>query len=249
MHLASGTKYEIPVHTVNGNTDFAAFCINAVALLQPDLRVFVINLSSQLKGTSLFCLLNFRFGCLHPPMLEILIKRGVIKGIPVTPLHHASDNFQCPICLSANAKHAASNHGADHVISVEGTRFHADFLFPSKISIQGYMAALLIVNPLTSHGWVFICRSKHSPIQLLIWFITHLCQQLAFSVLWTDGGGELCGLPALVCSVLSQIHCQMKTTGGYNASANGSPETGGGLIKCIMQFFLHMGGKEANPFP
>jgi hypothetical protein len=81
----------------------------------------------------------------------------------------APDNFQCPICLSATAQRAASKPGANHVISVKGSQFHADFLFPSKISIRGYVALLLIIDPdVTSHGWVFLYRSKHPPIQLLV---------------------------------------------------------------------------------
>jgi hypothetical protein len=67
-------------------------------------------------------------------MLEILIKRGLIKGIVPVTLQTPED-FQCLICLSANSQRAASNPGSDHVISVKGSRFHADFLFPSKISI------------------------------------------------------------------------------------------------------------------
>jgi hypothetical protein len=38
IHSVLGTKYKFPAHTVNGNTDFVAFCTNAVASLPPDLR-------------------------------------------------------------------------------------------------------------------------------------------------------------------------------------------------------------------
>jgi hypothetical protein len=245
IHSASGTKFEFPVHTVNGNTDFVAFRINAIASLPPDLRVSAINLSSRLRGDALFYLLHFRFGCLSPVMLEILIKRGAIKGIPVGL--RAPADFQCPICLMANAQRATSNPGVDHVISIKGSRFHADFFFPSVVSIRGYVAVLLIIEPVTSHGWVFLRRSKHPPIQLLVWFITHLRRrlQLSFSVLRTDGGGELYGSPALR-SALAQLHCQTKTTDGYNASANGPPETAGGLIKRTMRCLLLMGGEQPN---
>jgi hypothetical protein len=75
IHSASGTIYQFPVHTVNGNTDFVAFHINVIASLPPDLRVSAINPASCLKGPSLFYyLLHFRFGCLSPPLLESLIK-------------------------------------------------------------------------------------------------------------------------------------------------------------------------------
>jgi hypothetical protein len=81
----------------------------------------------------------------------------------------------------------------------------------------------------------------------MVWFITHLrCRlQLAFSVLRTDGGGELYGSQAFR-SALAQIHVQTKTTGGYNAAANGLPETGGSLIKRTMRCLLVMGGREPN---
>ena len=97
-------------------------------------------------------------------------------------------------------------------------------------------------------GWVFLHRSKHPPIQLMVWFITHLLHhqlQLAFSVLRTDGGGELYGSQAFR-SALAQIHVQTETTGGYNAAPNGPPETGGGLIKRTMRCLLVMGGQEPN---
>jgi hypothetical protein len=61
----------------------------------------------------------------------------------------------------------------------------------------------------------------------------------------TDGGGELYGSLELR-SALSQIHCQTETTGGYNASANGPLEAGGGLIKRTMRCLLLMGGEDAN---
>jgi hypothetical protein len=140
-----------------------------------------INLSDRLKGTSLFYLLHFRFGCLSPSMMEVLIKRGTLKGVPITL--RAPEDFQCPICLTANASRAPSNPGKDHAISIKGSRFHADFLFPEVCSVQGYAAILLIVEPVTSHGWVFLYRSKHPPIQMMVWFITHLSTTFTVSVL------------------------------------------------------------------
>jgi hypothetical protein len=68
---------------------------------------------------------------------------------------------------------------------------------------------------------------------------------LVFSLLRTDGGGELYGSQTFR-SALTQIHVQTKTTGGYNAAANGPPETGGGLIKRTMRCLLVMGGQDPN---
>jgi hypothetical protein len=126
IHLASGTQYEFPVHMVNGNTDFIALCINAISLLPPNLSVSSTNLSTRLKGVSLFYLLHFRFGCLSPLMMEVLIKRGTLKGVPVTL--RVPGDFQCPICLTATAQNAPSNLGQDQAISIKGSRMHANFL-------------------------------------------------------------------------------------------------------------------------
>jgi hypothetical protein len=245
IHLASGIQYEFPIHIMHGNTDFIALRINAVTDLPTTVthRVSAINLSDRLKGASLFYLLHFRFGCLSPAMMEILIKRGALKGVPVTL--RAPADFQCPICLVANATRAISNPGQDQAISIKGSRFHADFVFPKTRSVRGYVAILLIVEPVSSHGWVFLRRSKHPPIQILVWFITHLRRrlQLAFSVLRTDGGGELYG-SQVFRAALAQIHCQTETTGGYNAAANGPPETAGGLIKRTMRCLLVMGNRD-----
>jgi hypothetical protein len=213
---------------INGNTDFIALRINAISSLPPNLSVSSINLYTRLKGVSLFYLLHFRCGCLSPLMIEVLIKRGALKGVPVTL--RVPGDFQCPICLTANAQSAPSNPGQDQAISIQGSHTHADFLFPK-----------------TSHGWVFLRRSKYPPIQLMICFITHLrCRlQLAFSVLRTDGGGELYVSQAFR-SALAQIYVQTETSGGYNAAANEPPDTGGGLIKRTMRCLLVMGGQEPN---
>jgi hypothetical protein len=227
---------------IKGNTDFIALRINAISLLPPNLSVSSINLSTRLKGVSLFYLLHFRFGCLSAPlMMEVLIKCGALKGVPVTLC--VPGDFQCPICLTANAQSTPSNPGQDQAIFIKGSRMNADFLFPKICSVRGYVAILIIIEPVTSHGWVFLRRSKHPSIQLMVWFITHLCRRLqfAFSVLRTDGGGELYGSQAFR-SALAQIHVQTETTGGYNAAANGPPETGGGLIKRTMRCLLVMGG-------
>jgi hypothetical protein len=245
IHLASGTQYEFLVHMINGNTDFIALRINAISSLPPNLSVSSINLSTRLKGVSLFYLLHFRFGCLSPLIMEVLIKRGALKGVPVTLC--VPGDFQCPICLTASAQNAPSNPGQDQSMSIKGSRMHAGFLFPKICSVCGYVAILIIIEPITSHGWVFLRRSKHPSIQLMVWFITHLRRrlQLAFSVLRTDGGGELYGSQAFR-SALAQIHVQTETTGGYNAAANGPPETGGGLIKRTMWCLLVVGAQEPN---
>jgi hypothetical protein len=246
IHLASGTQYDFPVHMINGNTDFIALRINAISLLPPNLSVSSINLSTRLKGVSLFYLLHFRFGCLSPLMMGVLIKRGALKGVPVTL--RVPGDFQCPICRTATAQNTPSNPGQDQAIYIKGSRMHADFLFPKICSVRGYVAILIIIEAVTSHGWVFLRRSKHPSIQLMVvWFITHLHRrlQLAFSVLRTDGGGELYGSQAFR-SALAQIHVQTETTSGYNAATNGPPETGGGLIKRMMRCLLVMGGQEPN---
>jgi hypothetical protein len=135
---------------INGNTDFIALRINAISSLPPDLRsVSSINLSTRLKGVALFNLLHFRFGCLSPLTLEILIKRGALTGVPVTL--GVPGDFQCPICFTANAQSAPGNPGQDQAISIKGSRMHADFLFPKICSVRGYVAILIIIEPVTSH--------------------------------------------------------------------------------------------------
>ena len=246
IHLGSKTRYKFAVTTMHDNTDFVQLKINAIATLPaPICRVSAINLAARFKGPALFYLLHFRYGCLAPNLLEVLIKSGRLTGVNTSM--KTPDDFQCPVCLVANARRTGSNPGTDHVISIKGARLHADFLFPKVTSVRGYVAILLIIEPVTSHGWIFLRRSKHPPLQMVIWFITHLRLRLGMSCtsLRTDGGGELYGSHAFRAG-LAQIHCQTETTGGYNPSANGPPETAGGLIKRTMRCLLVMGSQEPN---
>jgi hypothetical protein len=80
---------------------------------------------------------------------SVLIKRGALKGVPVTL--RAPEDFQCTICLTANAQSASSNPGKDQAISIKGSRFHADFLSPKICSVRGYVAILLIIWKLMIH--------------------------------------------------------------------------------------------------
>jgi hypothetical protein len=130
------------------------------------LCVSALNIATQLKGAALFYLLHFRLGCLSPSVLERIIKSGAIHGVP--PNLCAPPDFQCPICLSTGAQQLASNPAQALIISTKGARFHADFLFLKVAYICGFVAILLLICPQTSHGWIFLRRRKHPPIQLLV---------------------------------------------------------------------------------
>jgi hypothetical protein len=73
-----------------------------------------------------------------------------------------------------------------------------DFGFYKVDAIRGFNCFLVIVEARTANYWTYICRSKHPPIKLCLWFIHLACKVLGFAVavICTDGGGELWGSSA-----------------------------------------------------
>jgi hypothetical protein len=166
-----------------------------------------------------------------------------VRGIPANL--KIPDTVNCPICMQASAEKTHSNPAQNLVISTKGSHWHADFFFQL---CRGYKCILYLHEVVTGHGWAFLSRSEHPPIQLLVWFlVTHTRHrfQISFGALRTDSGGELYGSLALR-QALAQIGCKMETTGGNNAAANGPAESGGGGVKRIMRCLLLGGGAVAT---
>jgi hypothetical protein len=96
---------------------------------------------------------------------------------------------------------------------------------------------LLVTEYVSGSKWIFCRRSKQPPDNLMLWFICQLCLCLgvSFTVLQTDGGGELWGCHAFRNRLLKKGHCLIEPTGAYNSAANGLVEQGIGVV-CVCLF-------------
>jgi hypothetical protein len=82
----------------------------------------------------------------------------------------------------------------------------------------------------------------------MLWFICQLRLRLgvSFSVLRTDGGGELWGSHVFRNRLLKEAHYLIEPTGAYNSEANGLVEQGIGVVCMQAQICLFASGLEVS---
>ena len=114
--------------------------------------------------------------------MELIRQATHVKGVPANV--SIPEVFCCPICDKEKTDSFPTNEISDRTFLPIGVRFGIDFGFYNKMSICGFTCFILVVEHITGYKWVF-CRSKHPPINLVLWFIRQLCLQLgvAFAVL------------------------------------------------------------------
>jgi hypothetical protein len=114
------------------------------------------------------------------------------------------------------------------------------------MSIRGFSCFLLVTEAVTGYKWVFCCRSKHPPTNLMLWFVRQLCLHLGlpFAVLRTDGGGELWGSKVFRNRLAQEGQITIEPTGAYNSAANGLVERGIGVLCVQAQICLYASGLE-----
>jgi hypothetical protein len=193
----------------------------------------------------------------HPPPIETLAAAHVawldlVKNFKAERLYHllhlCYGFFCCPICNKDKTNSLPSVGISNKTFLPIGVRFHGDFGFYNTISVRGVTCFLLLTEAVTGYKWIFCRRSKHPPINLLLWFIRQLRQRLGvtFAVLRTNGGGELWGCKELCDCRTQKGQCNMEPTGAYNSAANGMAERGIGVVCVQAQICLYALGLDVQ---
>jgi hypothetical protein len=156
--------------------------------------------------------------------------------------------FRCPICNKEKTNSLPGNDISDKTFLPIGVRFHGDFGFYNSPSVRGFTCFLLITEAVLGYKWVFCRRSKHPPINLLLWFICQLRLRLGvtFAVLQMDGGGELWGSKVVRERLVKEGQCTMELTGTNNSAANGLVERVIGVLCVQAQICLFALGLEVT---
>jgi hypothetical protein len=105
-----------------------------------------------------------------------------------------------------------------------------------------------MTEAVTGYKWIFCRRSKHPPINLLLWFIKQMRMRLGmpFAVLRTDGVGELWGSKDLRNRLTQEAQVVMEPTGAYNSAANGLAERAIGVVCVQAQICLYASGLDVE---
>ena len=223
-------------------------CVSIVHFPLPLLHLLslVSTLLSIFKADSLYHLLHLQYGCPGRRQMELILKSDHVKGVPANVT--IPDVFRCPICDKEKTNSLPAQGPQDMMLLPIGARFGADFGFYKTTSVRGFKCFLLVAEFVTGYKWVFCRRSKHPPVNLMLWFIRRLRQRLGvtFSSLRTDGGGELWGNNAFRNRLLEEGQCLVEPTGAYYSNANGLVERGIGVVCTQAQICLFASGLDVS---
>jgi hypothetical protein len=116
--------------------------------------------------------------------MEMILKGDTTRGVPANVT--IPDFFRCPICDKEKTNSLPANEISDKTFLPIGVRFHADFGFYKTgfyktVSIRGFSCFLLVTEAVTGYKWVFCCRSKHPPTNLMLWFVRQLRHRLGLT--------------------------------------------------------------------
>jgi hypothetical protein len=131
-----------------------------------------LDLAKNFHPKSLYSLLHLQYGCPGPKAMELILKGERTRGVPTNVT--IPEFFRCPICNKEKTNSLPGNDISDKTFLPIGVRFHGDFGFYNSPSIWGFTCFLLVMEAVTGFIWLFCCRSKHPPINLLLWFIRQL---------------------------------------------------------------------------
>jgi len=92
-------------------------------------------------------------------------------------------------------------------------------------SYDGYSSYLLIVDDKSSKTWVFLTKSKASPLDILRLFLRTFGRDRNLGgYIRCDQGGKLARSHALIDMALTEFGCKVEPTGADSPSQNGQAE-------------------------
>ena len=146
-------------------------------------------------------------------------------------------------------------------VSERGQRFYADFGFmrastfdyskPSPDadrviqSYDGYNSYLIIVDEVSRFIWVFLCKNKEPPIDIMGAFLTRFGHSNG-GLLRTDLGGELARSTDFRTIMKEKYNYVVETTGADSPSQNGQVEKYNGVLAITVRVLLYSAGLHAK---
>ncbi|EJK69950.1 hypothetical protein THAOC_08742 [Thalassiosira oceanica] len=111
-------------------------------------------------------------------------------------------------------------------------------------SFDGYSSYLIVVDEVTRHAWVFLCKSKEPPINYVSEFLySHGLK--SGGVIRCDQGGELARSKEFRKVMLERHHYKVEPTGADSPSQNGGAERLNGSLAVLVRTLLY--GAELEP--
>jgi len=190
----------------------------------------------------------------HPSLVQLEHLPKCSKGLPTAMKTHPF-HF-CDVCYDARQSRTARNM-APEPDPMPGERFHMDFGFmrassedykpdPAKPRVveshEGYNSYLLAVDAATRYTWVFLCKSKEPPIDILKLLLKqHGTTSQAVKTVRVDQGGEL-GRSSDFRKAVSECGYIMELTGSDSAFQNGRVERLNRTFGVMVRSLLYASG-------
>ena len=197
-----------------------------------------------------------RLGHLSPRQLNDL--QGKADGIPQRFWCHPFRHLDWKV--SADIKKQPASRTAEHACS-PGQRFLMDYGFirastsdyrrpdpdTDRVveSFDGFSSYLLIVDEVSRYCWVFLCKSKSPPVELVSTFLQdHGLPE--GGVIQTDQRGELARSAAFRDAMLKDYNYKLEPTGADSPSQNGMAERLNGTLGALVRSLLYGAGLPAT---
>ena len=146
-------------------------------------------------------------------------------------------------------------------VTKRGERFYLDFGFmwastfdyarPTATddriiaSYDGFSSYLAIVDEVSRYIWVFLCKSKEPPIDIMSAFLTRF-KHPDGGFLHTDQGGELARSATFCKAMLEKFNYTVEPTGADSPSQNGQVERYNGVLAVTVRVLLYSAGLHAK---
>jgi hypothetical protein len=111
-------------------------------------------------------------------------------------------------------------------------------------SFDGYSSYLAVVDDYSRYTWVFLCKTKEPPVDLVLEFLHQLDLEIG-GVLRYDEGGEL-ALSDKFCKAALTHHYVVETTGPDIAQQNSGVERFNDTLAVITRALLYVAGLTAD---
>jgi hypothetical protein len=161
--------YVFPLLTINGgnSAERQVHCPPPASIAA--FSVARLDLAKNFKADGLYYLLHLRYGCPGKHAMELILHSNSVKGVPANVT--IPDTFHCPICDKEKTNSLPANDISDCTFLPMGARFGADYGFYNQTSVRGFTCFLLDTEYVSGYKWIFCQRSKHPPVNLMLWFI------------------------------------------------------------------------------
>eukprot|EP00986_Skeletonema_menzelii_P015723 scaffold12494_cov159-Skeletonema_menzelii.AAC.1 len=197
-----------------------------------------------------------RMGHLSPTQLRDL--SGNVDGIPKNMWCHPFRHLDWKV--SAEIRKQPAQRTAEHAHQ-PGQRFLMDFGFIRASthdyrtpdpkhdrvieSFDGFTSYLIVVDEVSHYCWVFLCRSKTPPVELVSNFLQDHGLPSG-GVIRTDQGGELARSAAFRDTMYRDHHYVVEPTGADSPTQNGMAERLNGSLGVLVRSLLYGAGLPAK---